>query len=96
MDSKIQPYVLVEIPLVVMDEKEPPLESDAYLESLMIEDLNDVDDNDMNDVDDNDTADVDGIVEVAGGSQMSLVVQCLIVFAFCISYLKIPLGKFWM
>ena len=47
VDKEIQPNVLVEIPPIAMDEEKLPLESDSYLEILMIRDLNDVDDNDV-------------------------------------------------
>ena len=41
VDEEIQPDGLVEIPSIVMDVEEPPLESDDYLESLLAEDLDD-------------------------------------------------------
>ena len=52
VDEEIQPNGLVELPLVTIDEHEPQLESDSYLESLLIEDLSDADDIDAEDVDD--------------------------------------------
>ena len=52
VDEKIQPDGLVELPLVTIDEQEPQLESDSHLESLLTEDLSDVDDIDAKDVDD--------------------------------------------
>ena len=52
VDEEIQPYGLVELPLVTIDEHEPELESDSYLESLLTEDLSDADDIDAKDVDD--------------------------------------------
>ena len=52
MDEEIQPDGLVELPLVTIDEHEPQLESDSYLESLLTEDLSDADDIDAKDVDD--------------------------------------------
>jgi len=42
VDEEMQPDGLLEIPSVTMDE-EPPLESDSYLESLLTEDIEDVD-----------------------------------------------------
>ena len=51
MDEEIQPDGLVELPLVTVDEHEPQLESDSYLESLLTEDLSDADDIDAEDVD---------------------------------------------
>jgi hypothetical protein len=42
--EEIQPDGLIELPPVAMDEKEPQDESDSYLESMLIEDLSDVDD----------------------------------------------------
>ena len=44
VDNEVHPYGLVELPPVTMDEQEPALESDTYLESLLTEDLSDVDD----------------------------------------------------
>ena len=52
VDEEIQPDGLVELPLVTNDEHEPQLESDSYLESLLTEDLSDVDDNDLEDPND--------------------------------------------
>ena len=68
-----------------MDEEELPLESDSYLESLLIKDLNDVDDNDL--------VEVDSLSEMASGSQINYVVHCSMFFEFSISYLEMPLGK---
>lgn len=42
--EEIQPDGLIELPPVAMDEKEPREESDSYLESMLTEDLSDVDD----------------------------------------------------
>ena len=55
VDEEIQLDGLVEIPSVVMDIEEPPLESDDYLESLLAEDLDD----------DNDAIDVVGLDDMA-------------------------------
>lgn len=44
MDVEIHLDDLIELPLVSMDEQEAPNESDPSLESLLIEDLSDVDD----------------------------------------------------
>lgn len=44
VDAEIQPYGLIKLPLVVVDEQEPQDESDSYLESMLAEDLSDVDD----------------------------------------------------
>ena len=41
VDEEIHPDGLVEIPSIVMDVEEPPLESDDYLESLLVVDLDD-------------------------------------------------------
>ena len=41
VNEEIQPDGLVEIPSIVMDVEDPPLESDDYLESLLAKDLND-------------------------------------------------------
>ena len=41
MDEEIHPDGLVEIPSIVMDVEEPPLESDDYQESLLTEGLDD-------------------------------------------------------
>jgi len=46
---------LFKIPLVTIEEEEPILESDAYLESLLAEDL----------TDDNDVEDVVGLADIA-------------------------------
>ena len=50
VDEEIQPDGLVELPIVTADEFDPQLESDSYLESLLTEDLSDVDDIDPEDV----------------------------------------------
>ena len=42
--EEIQLDGLIELPPVAMDEKEPQDESDSYLESMLTEDLSDVDD----------------------------------------------------
>ena len=42
--EEIQPDGLIELPPIAMDEKEPQDESDSYLESMLTEDLSDVDD----------------------------------------------------
>lgn len=44
MDEEIQPDGLVELPPVTAYEPDPQLESDAYLESLLMEVLSDADD----------------------------------------------------
>ena len=88
VDYEIQPNGLVEIPPVSMDEEELPLESDSYLESLLIKDLNDADENDL--------VEVDSLSEMASGSQINYVVHCSMFFEFSISYLEIHLGIFWM
>ena len=49
VDHEIQTNGLVELPLVIEDEFDPQLESDAYLENLLTEDLSDVDDIDPKD-----------------------------------------------
>ena len=55
VDEEMQPDGFVEIPPVVMDAKEPPLESDDYLESLLVEDLDD----------DSDAIDIVGLDDMA-------------------------------
>lgn len=50
MDEEVEQDNLVQIPLVAMDGEEPPLKSDPYLESLLIEGLTKADDNDDVDV----------------------------------------------
>ena len=55
VDEEIQPDGLVEIPSIVMDVEEPPFEGDAYLESLLTEDLDD----------DSDAIDADGLDDMA-------------------------------
>ena len=55
MDEEIQPDGLVEIPSIVMDVEEAPLESDDYLERLLTEDLDD----------DSDAIDADGLDDMA-------------------------------
>ena len=55
VDEEIHPNGLVEIPSIVMDVEEPPLESDDYLESLLTEDLHD----------DSDAIDADGLDDMA-------------------------------
>ena len=52
VDEEIQPNGLVELPLATINEQEPQLESDSYLESLLTEDLSDDDDIDAEDADD--------------------------------------------
>ena len=52
VDEEVEPNGLVELPLVTMDEQEPALESDPYLESSLTKDLSDVDDIEFEDVDD--------------------------------------------
>lgn len=47
MDEEIQPYGLIELPPVVVDEQEPLDESDPSLESLLTNEVNDVDHDDM-------------------------------------------------
>ena len=42
VDEEIQPDGLVELPPLIADDPDGQLESDAYLESLLAEDLNDV------------------------------------------------------
>ena len=59
MAEEIEPDGLVEIPPVAIDE-EPPLDSDTYLESLLTEDLLDVD----VDADDSDVADAADLAEM--------------------------------
>ena len=59
------------LPPVTIDEEEPQLESDAYLESLLTEDLSDVDDIDAKDDDD-----------MAWGSRTSYLVHCLLFWTF--------------
>ena len=86
VDKEIQPNVLVEI--ISMDEEKLPLESDAYLERLLIKELNDVDDNDV--------AEVDSLSEMDSGIHINYVVHCSMFFEFSISYLQMPLGKLWM
>lgn len=44
VDEEIQPNGLIELPPVAMDEQGPQDESDSYLESMLTEDLGDVDD----------------------------------------------------
>ena len=78
----------VEIPLVAMDEEEPSIESDSYLESLWTEDLSDVEDSD--------DVNVVSLAYMDRGSQIMYVFHCSLFFEFSISYLKMPLGKFWM
>ncbi len=53
VDEEVQPDGLIELlPLpVTMDEQEPALESDTYLDSLLTEDLSDAD-HDDHDIDD--------------------------------------------
>ena len=70
-----------------MDEK-PPLESDSYLESLLTEDLTDANDSDI--------TNVVGLEGMAWGREINYVVHCSMFFEFSISYLEMPLGKFWM
>ena len=55
VDEEIQSDGLVEIPSIVMDVKEPPLESNDYLESLLTKDLDD----------DSDAIDADGLDDMA-------------------------------
>ena len=50
VDEEIQPDGLIELPSTVMDEQEAQDESDSYLESMLTEDLSDVDDMDADDV----------------------------------------------
>ena len=52
VDEEIQPDGLVELPVVTIDEQETQLDSDSYLESLLTEDLSDVDDIDVEDAED--------------------------------------------
>ena len=59
VDEEIEPDGLVEIPPVAIDE-EPPLDSDTYLESLLTEELPDVD----VDADDSDVADAADLAEM--------------------------------
>ena len=63
----MEPNGLVEILGVAMDEEEPPLESDAYIESLLTEGFSDADYNHAKDVDD-----------MAWESQISYLVHCLL------------------
>ena len=44
VDEEIQPNGLIELSLIAMDEQEPQDESDPHLESMLTEDLSDVDD----------------------------------------------------
>ena len=55
VDEEIQRDGLVEIPSIVMDVEEPPLESDDYLESLLTKELDD----------DSDVIDADGLDDMA-------------------------------
>ena len=44
VDEEIQLDGFIELPSVAMDEEEPQDERDSYLESMLTEDLSDVDD----------------------------------------------------
>ena len=47
MDEEIQPNGLIELPSFAMDKQEPPYESDPSLESLLTDELSDIDHDDM-------------------------------------------------